>query len=461
MNGIVVVDLFSGAGGLTEGFYKEGFEVIAHVEKEKWACETLKTRIIYYYLKEKNDFELYNKYIKQSNNYRTLDVDRRIIFNKYPELEEKLNVEVLNKTFGNKWDEGATSIDGIIKLIENALEYNKKSKVDVIIGGPPCQAYSLIGRGRMGEAVERDKRNFLFYFYRDIVEHFKPEVFIFENVPGILTAHKGKIFEQISKEFKEIGYDLLSGDDEKAPRSNVLNSCDFGVHQSRKRMILFGTRRNLGYPNFKKYAIKFNEHQNTKNAIGDLPFLKPGQGNDYFYNEYDNNNLEALTEFQKLMRENSLGVINHKARVHKEQDIRNYQRAIEMANEGKQLKYKDIPEADSTHKNKDVFEDRFKVHGADKIPHTIVAHISKDGHYNIHYDLNQCRSLTVREAARIQSFPDNFKFEGPRTWQFVQVGNAVPPLMAQAIAAAVKKECFENPKCNKTTKNEQLKIEGE
>jgi DNA (cytosine-5)-methyltransferase 1 len=443
---MIIVDLFSGAGGLTEGFVREGFEIVAHVEKEKWACETLKTRICYHYLKSRNDLELYYEYVKCSQNYKNIELDRKIIYDKYPELKDKVESEVLNKTFGDpKEDSKATSKDEIIKLIEKKLGGRK---VNVIIGGPPCQAYSLIGRGRMGKAAREDKRNFLFYYYRDIVKHFKPEVFIFENVPGILSAHNGRIFDEIKEEFGGIGYNLHSGKDEKNPRNNIVDASNLGVYQKRKRVILFGTRINLSYPDFEKYAIKFDEAKSTRHAIGDLPPLQPGEGNDYYCEGYGGFDRSSLSQFQRLMREDESigGILHHMARKHLERDRRNYHRAIEKAAVGEQLKYMDIPNGDSTHKNKKDFEDRYRVHWWEDTPHTIVAHIAKDGHYNIHPDESQLRSLTVREAARIQSFPDSYKFEGPRTWQYVQIGNAVPPLMSQAIARAVKEECFRNPK---------------
>lgn len=437
---MVVIDLFSGAGGLTEGFYKEGYDVIAHVEKEKWACETLKTRICFYYLCEHNDLEIYHEYLRKGSNYKNIEEARRIIYDKHPELENKVNKEVLNKAFGNPDNEqGVTSTQEIIKLIENTMEYNRKSNVDIIIGGPPCQAYSLIGRARMGESVEQDKRNYLFHYYKTIVDHFKPKIFVFENVPGILTAKNGKIFESIKEYFEESGYNFISGQNENH-RENVLNACDFGVYQNRKRMILLGIRKdvNFQYPDFKKYAKSFDENITTWNAISDLPSLKPGDGDDFKLQDYPER--KSLSQFQELMREKSRGVLNHKARTLKDFDREHYQDAINCAVQGKQFYYSDLPENRRTHKNVNSFLDRFKVHWHGDVPHTIVAHISKDGHYNIHPDIKQCRALTVREAARIQSFPDNFKFEGPRTWQFVQVGNAVPPLMAQAIAAAIKKE---------------------
>jgi DNA (cytosine-5)-methyltransferase 1 len=454
---LVVIDLFSGAGGLTEGFAREEYNIVAHVEKEKWACETLKTRICYHYLESVGDLELYYEYLRRSSGHLSIDNDRQIIFDKYPKLKEKIEIEVINKTFGDPLEDlGATPLDEIIEIIQKALEYHKVKKVDVIIGGPPCQAYSLIGRGRMRDAAESDKRNFLFKYYKEIVKRFAPEVFIFENVPGILSAHKGKIFEAIKEEFAEIHYNLSSGPDENDPKKNIIDASRFGVHQSRKRVILLGSKKNIKYPAFENYKEEFDS-LTTEDAIGDLPMMEPGDGNDFFCGEYSNLEMGGISEYQQLMRKHSIGVLNHKARKHLDRDLRNYARAIEKAEVGQQLKYCEIPEEDSTHKNKRDFEDRFKVHRWNDIPHTIVAHISKDGHYNIHP--KQCRSLTVREAARIQSFPDNYKFEGPRTWQYVQVGNAVPPLMAQAIARAVKIDCFQSPKEKKNFEYTQMSIE--
>ncbi|MFY9446064.1 MAG: DNA cytosine methyltransferase [Dethiobacteria bacterium] len=443
---MVVVDLFAGAGGLTEGFVREGFNVVAHVEKEKWACETLKTRICFHFLKARGDLELYYEYLKKSCDYRKLDLERRIIFDKYPELEERVNIEVINRYFGrlNK-EPGASTTKSIINLIKKSMTYNSVKEVDVIIGGPPCQAYSLIGRGRMKEDAENDERNYLFKYYREVVNHFRPKLFVFENVPGIFTAKKGAVFENIKTSFEKIGYTVLAGN-EKDHYKNILDAISFGVCQRRKRVILLGFKKDyykdkITYPDFTKNAFSFSDGLNTRNALGDLPKLKAGEGSDCWFSAYSNE--ENLSEYQKLIRVESPGIIHHKARPNNERDKRIYALAIEKASNGEQLRYSDLPEEYSTHKKKNIFKDRFKVHWWDSIPHTIVAHISKDGHYNIHPDIEQCRSLTVREAARIQSFPDNFKFEGPRTWQFVQVGNAVPPLMAQAIARTIKKKLLD------------------
>lgn len=435
---MVAIDLFSGAGGLTEGFLSEGYKFVSHIEKDYWACETLKTRIMYYFLKEKNDIQTYYDYLKQLEDYGKIEEYRKKVYNKYPKLQEYLNQTVLNKKFGEPADDAdATDINTIIKLIKASMKKENVKKIDVIIGGPPCQAYSIIGRSRMKEKVKDDNRNYLFYYYRDIVDCFKPKMFIFENVPGIFTAMGGKIFKEIKNEFSKIGYELKTNRDGQE-KECIKDSSQYGVYQTRKRVILFGYKKELNYeyPDIKKYALKFDEEISTENAISDLKPLQPGKGEDYKLLKYTK---KPESEYQSYLRQDSIGIFNHKARtINEKRDRRIYKIAIEKSEKNEQLCYADLPNILKTHKNQKSFSDRFKVHGKNEIPHTIVAHISKDGHYNIHPDKKQCRSLTVREAARIQSFPDNYIFEGPRTSQFMQVGNAVPPILSKAIAKALK-----------------------
>lgn len=432
-----VIDLFSGGGGLTEGFARQGYNIIAHVEKDKWACETLKTRIIFNYLKHYNDLELYYDYVRSAKDYRQIDENRAKIFIKYPELRERLKYEVLNYTFGEPTeDANSTGINEIINKIKESMRYNRVRKIGLIIGGPPCQAYSLVGRGVMKDKAEADKRNYLFRYYKQIVEHFSPKMFVFENVPGIITAKNGEILKAINDEFNEIGYTLLSGVNDN-PRGNIVECVKLGIPQNRKRVILFGFKKELmlEYPKIEKY--KLNIHNiTTKDAIGDLPKRQSNEGKLGEILPYPN--LSEISEYQKLMREDSKFVTLHQTRFHNELDKRNYRDAIKKASIGKSLVYTDIPKERRTHKNIEAFVDRYKVHWWNNTPHTILAHLAKDGHYNIHPDLEQCRSLSVREAARIQTFPDNYFFEGPRTAQYIQVGNAVPPLLAEMIAKAIK-----------------------
>jgi len=435
---MIVVDLFSGGGGLSEGFHENGYKIVAQVEKDRWACETLRTRMIYHHLRNCNDLNLYFDYLKKHRSYKTINQDRIFIYEKYPELVEILDHVVLNKKFGNPAsDPQATSTKEIIRLIDNSLRFHNENSVNVIIGGPPCQAYSIVGRSRMKEQAEKDPRNYLFFYYLTIVKEYQPDVFIFENVPGILNAKNGLVFEKIKEEFELAGYRLTTGI-EKDDQKNVIDFADYGIPQKRKRVLLFGIRQGLkiGYPVFERYKYNWTNTLKVRDIISDLPFLHPGQGDDHKITDYASEIM--LNPFLKEIRQNSIGVLNHKARPLHERDREIYKLAIIAAKNGVQLKYPDLPSHLKTHNNEKIFLDRFKVHWWDNIPHTVVAHIAKDGHYNIHPDISQLRSLTVREAARIQTFSDNHVFEGPRTAQYIQVGNAVPPLMSKIIAKAIR-----------------------
>lgn len=445
-----VIDLFSGAGGLTEGFAKEGFNIIAHIEKDPWACETLRTRVCYHWLKEHGRLEVYNHYLRSTQSvYKNAALKENIFYNPFPELRELATSRVLNRTFGNP-DENPDTITAAdaIRDIYNIARKNGVQQISAVIGGPPCQAYSLIGRARMKEQAAKDDRNFLFRYYLEIVREFQPKMFVFENVPGILSAQNKQLFPAIRDEFDNIGYGFIAVNN-ASNQDNIIDCQQYGVYQTRKRVILFGYRKadypkEFNYPDFSQFMEPLGEQVNTENAIYDLPPLKAGQGSDFWYGDYTRCN--KLSRYQTLMREDSPGVLNHFARPHRFDDLKIYQMQIEASSRGEKIAYSQLPKSLQFHKNsnKKVFEDRFRVHGNQEVPHTIVAHISKDGHYNIHPDLNQLRSLTVREAARIQSFPDNYFFEGPRTAQFIQVGNAVPPLLSQIIARAVKTN-LDNP----------------
>jgi len=429
------IDLFAGAGGLSEGFMQAGFEIIGTVEKDKWACETQRTRHIYHYLKQINCLNDYWEYCKNLTTHNDIENYRDVIFKKHPYLIKYIEETVLHAEFGNSTKNGNTSsFSEIIASLEKSAN-SHNTNIDFILGGPPCQAYSIIGRSRMGNAVQDDVRNYLFEYYCDVVKHFQPKLFLFENVSGILTAKNGSIFKAIQERFESINYDFISGVDEETSK-NIQIASSFGVPQNRKRFIFLGIRKdiNIKYPKFTKESN--HEELNTRNVIGDLPFLFAGEGQDHGIVKYSTNN--KISTFQKEMRLDSKGIMNHKARpVNKSYDREIYRLAINKAENNEHFHYSDSPEELRKHKNQKHFKDRFKVHWNGKVPHTIVAHIAKDGHYNIHPDIKQLRSLTVREAARIQSFPDDFKFEGPRTSQYIQVGNAVPPKMANAYAVNI------------------------
>ena len=407
-NGFNFIDLFAGAGGLSEGFVSAGFNPVAHVEMNYDACQTLKTRACYHYLINNNNRLLYNKYLRGEVNIET--------------LQSCVPKEVLNTIINHEM-----SKKGMPKLFSqiDKLMIDKKIKsINLVIGGPPCQAYSLVGRAVKLNGMKDDPRNFLYQLYCRALARFKPELFVFENVPGLLTAQGGKYFSNIKKLFKRYGYEL---------HYKILNAFDFAVLQNRKRVILIGWKKELNY----SYPV-FTSIQNdytVNDILADLPILQAGETND----TYRTANYSSYLVNSGIRSEEDILTWNT-ARPHIERDKEIYRKVVEAWNSnGTRLKYSDLPSELKTHNNETAFLDRFKIVASD-IPasQTILAHISKDGHYYIHPDITQARSLTVREAARIQSFPDNYYFEGSRTAVFTQIGNAVPPLMAKELANRIR-----------------------
>lgn len=404
---LIYIDLFAGAGGLSEGFIKEGYSAVAHVEMDKNACDTLRTRQAYHYLSKTNNLSVYEAYLKNN-------ISKEFLWDSIPKsmIESVINEEISSIT-----------INRIFEKIDSQLE---SQKVDVIIGGPPCQAYSLVGRSRDPNRMKGDKRNFLFRYYAEFLIKYKPKFFVFENVLGLLTAGNKIYLNEMIQLFESIGYSVA------AP--TVLNSEDYGVLQKRRRVILMGKRdvENFDFPRLKTLE---NKWQIEKDLFYDLPYLNPGDDcnilkytkpiNEYLSQTGIRNGIEILT--QHITRDNN------------KRDLEIYSIALKKwIFDKKRLKYTDLPESLQTHKNVNSFLDRYKVVDPKGHSHTLVAHIAKDGHYYIYPDLNQVRSISVREAARIQSFPDDYFFEGGRTAAFKQIGNAVPPLMARSIAKALK-----------------------
>lgn len=396
------IDLFAGAGGLSEGFIKAGFEPVCHVEMNAEACDTIRTRTAYHYLNENDYLEKYYAYLKN-------EIDRNELWKSVPGqlMESVINDEINEKT-----------ITHIFKKIDTQLG---KQKVDLIIGGPPCQAYSLVGRSRDPNRMEGDKRNFLFRHYAEFLIKYKPKYFVFENVLGLLTAGNQVYLKEMLSLFAEIGY---SAD------YKVLNSEDYGVLQKRRRVIIIGRKGTLKF-NFPDLQLKVNNWKVKNDLFSDLPDLVPGQNMPVaFYTKNINEYLE-----QTQIRNCIPFTTQHNTRQHNDRDLEIYSIAIDKwMNKKERLKYNDLPNRLQTHKNTEAFLDRYKVVDPEGHSHTVVAHISKDGHYYIYPDKNQVRSISVREAARIQSFPDNYFFEGGRTAAFKQIGNAVPPLMAEILA---------------------------
>ena len=389
------VDLFAGCGGLSEGFYREGFTALAHVEINHWACETLKTRM---------------------RHYGYQDAESAVL-------------------------ECDITSDDIINRIEQAT---RGRRPDVIIGGPPCQAYSTAGRVRDGKGMANDPRNFLFESYVRILEHFLPKFFVFENVTGILSACvKGKkIFPQVMKALGN-KYNLV--DD---PNILLHNTANFGVPQIRKRIIIMGVRKDIStkkaidlYNGVAKthYDPEMDESLrkglkrfvDVKQAIGDLPPVEPGAdaSTEAFNYPCDN-------EFLKRIGKKGIHpLFDHIARKHNATDRERFKVMIENKWSFGEMRKK---RPDLEHDHARLFDNSYVVQWWDLPSKTILAHIHKDGFQFIHPDGKQLRSFTVREAARIQSFPDDFVFEGSRGEKFKQIGNAVPVLFAEALAKSIK-----------------------
>ena len=259
-------------------------------------------------------------------------------------------------------------------------------------------------------------------------KRYQPRMFVFENVTGIESANGGATWKNIQKYLKRVGYEI---------ECREQNAYTFGVLQNRRRMIIVGWLKKSGlkYPDF--LEIKTNAIVND--LFADLPELHPGESS----NKYAKSKASSYVTESGIRTKDDILTL-HNCRPNLERDIQIYRRAVELWNDGhKRLNYNDLPDELKTHKNRHSFTDRFKVvEGDESCCHTILAHLSKDGHYFIHPDIEQNRSITVREAARIQSFPDSYFFEGSRTSQFVQIGNAVPPMMAKGIAMGIFEQLY-------------------
>ena len=518
---IPVIDLFAGPGGLSEGFASftpagatgNPFNITASVEMDAWAHQTLELRSFFHEF-HGNAPDEYYQYLRQ-------EITKDELFDLYPIQAAAAKKRAILAELGNK------EHDVLIAQRLNQVFEENPDKPWVLIGGPPCQAYSVIGRSRRQangaglQKQEEDNRNFLYLEYLKIIANYKPAVFVMENVKGMLSAKvNGKqIFHEILKDLRHpkdaledsnvpgyehngLEYKIYSlvvskdnGSDLK-PTDYIIQSENYGVGQMRHRVILLGVRGDI---DIKPRTLTPREDKITvESLLKDLPklrssFTRPAGGAEEWYEflgdirkqewylQYKpavengspvdaktlkvkmdeclkaiRSDLSTGKEFEKADVKTAYrpdwfndpkigGVVNHIARGHMKEDLYRYFFAAAYTSAfGRSPRMKDFPtQLLPKHKNvgrsldKGAFDDRFRVQQTDRPSTTITCHISKDGHYNIHYDASQCRSLTVREAARLQSFPDNYYFVGPRTQQYHQVGNAVPPLLASQIADIV------------------------
>lgn len=508
---INVIDLFAGPGGLGEGFSafrpdkrknEFPFRIRMSVEKEASAHKTLTTRAFYRALKREGDAQHYFDYIEE-----------KISFDDLCKMHPEVWAEVKDETLGRPTELGEDNetIHARLKALRKA-----HSGPWIVIGGPPCQAYSLAGRSRnkgvKGYKAEEDPRNFLYREYLKVLEKAQPHVFVMENVKGLLTAKVGKklIFPDLVRDLEDPTFALsgkkgkthyrihsfvadresdLLEDDSLAPRDFIIKAENYGVPQARHRVILLGVRSDItGLP----AILKEKPRVPIESIINNLPKLRsrltketdsPGTWKKAILSEaarihedVASNTSKAFATFL-LKRASQVGtypvethsygrhgksipksagdelkkwilndapsvLMNHDARGHMRADLARYLFSAcwsEFFDEST-AKSKHFPSSlRPDHKNWETgdFSDRFRVQIKGRPATTIMSHISKDGHYFIHYDAEQCRSLTVREAARIQTFPDNYFFEGNRTEQYVQVGNAVPPYLSLQLANIV------------------------
>ena len=377
------IDLFAGCGGISYGFEQAGFQTIVAIDNDLKAIEVLRANmpsIEYVLCEDLNEFTPKN----------------------------------LESTAGIK-------------------------SADVIVGGPPCQGYSTVRQfdgANNGHRLVEDSRRVLYKKFLEYVDYFKPKVFVMENVLGMRSAENGRHFKGLAEETERIGYKFIS---------LVVNASDYGVPQNRRRLLSLGFSKVLDNASMNVVQQElFNSKSSSMislwEAIGDLPPLEAGEGDDpTCYNmklRRDHQNEFPNSKYLDWSLDNTdiHKLTAHVARPHNQRDLRDFERLRPGENSKNAI---DRGVEMEFPYNRDVFQDKYSRLAKDRPSRSILAHISKDGLMYIHP--TQIRSLTPREAARLQSFPDSFQFPVPRTHQFRLIGNAVPPLLSKRVAQAIIK----------------------
>lgn len=513
---IGVIDIFAGPGGLGEGFSSferaagsgvHPFELAVSAEMETSAHSTLTLRSFYRLLarEEGPAPPSYLHYLQLVANGQAAAPADHFCNTKHRALWLHAQQESLNLTLG---------IPDHNEMLHQRIESVKDGFDDlVLIGGPPCQAYSLVGRSKMGNRVgfktDGDKRHFLYRQYLAILQKFRPAAFIMENVKGLLTSKVGdqQMFTSILRDLAnpsealgggssgpESTYRLLhlsddgrlqdlQGVEELDPARFVIRSEEYGIPQARHRVIILGVRADIWSKRRAKFAglERTAAYVSTRQALAGLPPLRSGLSRrkddaDEWFDAMESERRKVIRATRARMPEvahelehaqpaaylkrcstryvrgasaistvlrpdTSHPVLNHETRGHMAGDLGRYMFCAAYAafHEKSPVSSEFPSQLRPAHKNwtTGAFADRFRVQRQESYSSTITSHLSKDGHAFIHWDPAQCRSLTVREAARLQTFPDDYLFLGNRTQQYVQVGNAVPPLLARQIAGVV------------------------
>ena len=407
---LTFIDLFAGCGGLSEGFLQSGkFDGLAHVEWEIPMVRTLRNR-----LTKKWD-------------HSEEDSLKHVIHFDIQKTDELINGNWTSETINNY---GNTNHKEVVNKGLKGLVGDKK--VNLIIGGPPCQAYSVAGRAQDKNSMKDDYRNYLFESFIKVVDAFKPEVFVFENVPGMLSASPGgkMVTERVFKSFGNHGYTIK---EPKQLKDAVQTASDFGVAQKRKRVIMIGLRNDVISEEFNLKHIyeeldklKSDSNVSLKEAIGHLPiFLPTGR-----MNKFHGRNHSHESENKGLKYHDNIW-----PRYHNERDIKVFKEWVTN-----NMNKKPMAERISFYNNllgKNSNHAKYRNLEWEKSSQTIVAHLYKDGLMFIHPDAKQARSISVKEAALIQSFPDDFEFPEKMGHNYKMIGNAVPPLMAEKIALSI------------------------